>query len=404
MPGAPSVGMAGLETTSLTSSESPGSASGSMSTAPTVELDLPPAIPGSQKTPGTVEAAPLAPPNAEFAAAASSPLAASPTEPAGSAPAASQFLDLDSPPAGALPESPAPTATPIPFLEIGEPGAPESPSGAADAGPFVTETMAELYLRQGHREEALRVYRALLDQRPGDPALAAKVASLQTIATGPAPADPPRGEVDSQQWQPTIREVLGAIAQRRPGSRPAPKPLRLNGAVAAPPRTQPAPSAEPSVAPAATILSTVSASPVQPGASSVAAPPTTSASSDAISRLFGNAQISSADEGAAQSLALAFADTNGAPGVVAEVGGTPARRASNELSLDTVFGGGEGGAAGGGGASPAAAPSSFSFDQFFSTRASTQQSSGTVPPGSAGTASPEEVAHFTKWLEGLKQR
>src|SRR2546428_235705 len=44
--------------------------------------------------------------------------------------------------------------------------------GAADtatlsrAEPVLTETMAELYLRQGHEEEALHVYEALLAKRP----------------------------------------------------------------------------------------------------------------------------------------------------------------------------------------------------------------------------------------------
>ncbi|HXO86833.1 MAG TPA: tetratricopeptide repeat protein, partial [Gemmatimonadales bacterium] len=53
--------------------------------------------------------------------------------------------------------------------------------GAADtatlskAEPVVTETMAELYLKQGHRDEALKVYRALLEQRPHDSSLRAKV-------------------------------------------------------------------------------------------------------------------------------------------------------------------------------------------------------------------------------------
>src|SRR5439155_724333 len=46
--------------------------------------------------------------------------------------------------------------------------------GAADtaalsrAEPVLTETMAELYLRQGHQEDALRVYQALLAKRPAD--------------------------------------------------------------------------------------------------------------------------------------------------------------------------------------------------------------------------------------------
>jgi hypothetical protein len=56
--------------------------------------------------------------------------------------------------------------------------------GAADtetlsrAEPVLTETMAELYLRQGHREDARRVYEALSAQRPDDVRLRRKVAAL----------------------------------------------------------------------------------------------------------------------------------------------------------------------------------------------------------------------------------
>ena len=65
--------------------------------------------------------------------------------------------------------------------------------------------MAELYLQQGHREEALKVYQSLLAQRPNDATIRAKVESL---STPPAPAAP---------IGPTIREVLYVIAARRPG-------------------------------------------------------------------------------------------------------------------------------------------------------------------------------------------
>ena len=44
---------------------------------------------------------------------------------------------------------------------------------------FVTETMAQLYLQQGHREEALKVYRQLLAQRPTDGVLRARVERLE---------------------------------------------------------------------------------------------------------------------------------------------------------------------------------------------------------------------------------
>ena len=56
--------------------------------------------------------------------------------------------------------------------------------GAADtatlskAEPVLTETMAELYLKQGHQQDALRVYQALLTQRPHDRKLKAKVEQL----------------------------------------------------------------------------------------------------------------------------------------------------------------------------------------------------------------------------------
>jgi tetratricopeptide (TPR) repeat protein len=426
-PGAPSAAgysLAGLETTSFTPSESTTPIpEPSLSSAPTVELDLAREVPAPRNTPVSVPGIP---------AAVSAPAAELqepppiPTEPpapvaavsesvaAPSAPPPTQstvpLLDLGEPKAEAPPEAPVETSTPIPFLEIGELGAPESPASAPDSGPFVTETMAELYLRQGHREEALRVYRALLDQRPGDPSLSAKIASLQTPPTNAASSDLKGDEPTSQRWQPTMRDVLGAIALRRPGSRPAPRPLRLNGAVTSPMPPQAAPSSPlpaaptpaPTSAPTATAAPPAAASPpetaIVSSAPEVASAAKASISTDAISRLFDNAQISSADEGAARSLALAFAE-NGADGVprdASDVGGTPARRATNELSLDAVFGVDE--------ASPAAAPSTFSFDQFFSTRAATQPGSGAVPPGSAGTASPEEVAHFTKWLEGLKQR
>jgi len=56
--------------------------------------------------------------------------------------------------------------------------------GAADtatlsrAEPVLTETMAELYLKQGHQQDALRVYQALLAQRPNDAKLRSKIEQL----------------------------------------------------------------------------------------------------------------------------------------------------------------------------------------------------------------------------------
>src|SRR6185437_1457202 len=56
--------------------------------------------------------------------------------------------------------------------------------GAADtaalsrAEPVLTETMAELHLKQGHQQDALRVYQALLAQRPSDAKLKSRVEQL----------------------------------------------------------------------------------------------------------------------------------------------------------------------------------------------------------------------------------
>ena len=401
--------LAGLETTSL-APEHP--APQSLSNTPTVELTFDSIIPPTAPTlPVDAATAPKAPPVASATVGVSPaperPMAATAATPA------TGLLELVGAETQAPPPPPLPTppkATPlvpeVPVLDIGELGAAEPAVPAPDSGPFVTETMAELYLQQGHHEEALRVYKALLEQRPGDWGLEAKVANLQprTAPSVSAPHAPWSAEtVPSRTAGPTIREVLGILALRRPGS-------EIQGPVNGASRTEMAsPGAVlPSAAASTTATPSVAGSSPAPDSRAASVTPATlptvpSIHSDSVSALFGNAPITPADEGAARSLALAFADTNGAsrsrPGfssAAGDVTGAPARRASNELSLDTVFGGGEN-------AAPAA-PSSFSFDEFFSPRASVQQSSTATPSGGPSTGSPDEVAHFTKWLEGLKQR
>lgn len=54
-----------------------------------------------------------------------------------------------------------------------------APDIATPPSPFVTETMAELYLQQGFRDEALSVYRQLLAQNPDDKGLAERVMHLE---------------------------------------------------------------------------------------------------------------------------------------------------------------------------------------------------------------------------------
>lgn len=84
------------------------------------------------------------------------------------------------PPPPPPPRSPPPApAAPVPAAALlsEDDGAADS-AALSRAEPVVTETMAELYLKQGHQEDALRVYQALLAQRPGDAMLKAKIKVL----------------------------------------------------------------------------------------------------------------------------------------------------------------------------------------------------------------------------------
>lgn len=66
-------------------------------------------------------------------------------------------------------------------LAAAEPAHAEGTTTAADGTPpvFVTETMAELYLQQGFRDEALQVYRQLADMNPNDESLQERIRSLE---------------------------------------------------------------------------------------------------------------------------------------------------------------------------------------------------------------------------------
>ncbi|HEX5829944.1 MAG TPA: tetratricopeptide repeat protein [Gemmatimonadaceae bacterium] len=118
------------------------------------------------------------------------------------------LLFSDGPPEPAPP--PAPPASPVVAS-----GAPPAPEGA-----FVTETMAELYLRQGFRDQALQVYRQLLAASPRDERLRARVAELEVGE--PAEADAAmrlsgryRALAASSPDAPVVRDWLHTLAQGR---------------------------------------------------------------------------------------------------------------------------------------------------------------------------------------------
>ena len=90
--------------------------------------------------------------------------------------------------------------TPAPPLPVDE----ALPPLAVSRPPFVTETMAELYLAQGFREQALAVYVDLLAASPDDQRLAAIVESLAPVPQADA--------------GPNVRDFFARMAGRRPGS------------------------------------------------------------------------------------------------------------------------------------------------------------------------------------------
>jgi tetratricopeptide (TPR) repeat protein len=136
-------------------------------------------------------------------------------------------------------DEPAPAPLPEPVVEAAPPPAPPAPQpppppaavalsdddGAADtaalsrAEPMLTETMAELYLRQGHQEEGLRVYQALLSQRPADTRLRARVTSL--VSGGRGGGGRETGE--------TVQVFLRRILAGRPGMPAAEPPSTASG-------------------------------------------------------------------------------------------------------------------------------------------------------------------------------
>ncbi|MBP7550412.1 MAG: tetratricopeptide repeat protein, partial [Gemmatimonadaceae bacterium] len=72
---------------------------------------------------------------------------------------------------------------------------------------FVTETMAQVYVQQGHTEKAIEVYRQLVAQTPGDAELAARLRALEAPPAEPVAAELPAVEAPSAPRP--ARQTLG---------------------------------------------------------------------------------------------------------------------------------------------------------------------------------------------------
>ncbi len=239
---------------------------------------------------------------------------------------------------------------------------------------FVTETMAELYLRQGHLDAALNIFQQLVEQRPNDVLLAERLRAVEervrseALATPALAADVPAAPV---YGGPTIREFLSGLAARRtPVYTPrvdAPSPA---------PHTESEPVPEP-------VAESVAA--VEPYRA-----PSNDSVSGSIDALFSTADASVNDATAASSLHDAF---GGDGAETAPLRGVPAHTASSELSLDHVFKGN---------APPPPEADGFSFDQFFAEEMSdTAQHAG--KEGAAPAQPVDDIAQFNAWLNGLKK-
>ena len=107
--------------------------------------------------------------------------------------AAEGLFQIEAPPAPAAPEPPA-----------------VEPPRAQAAETAATATLGELYLSQGHREEAERIFREVLRREPGNQGA---LAGLSKVSP-PAPATPPIQTVAETSSAPAAVQLIGSDAGR----------------------------------------------------------------------------------------------------------------------------------------------------------------------------------------------
>jgi len=262
-------------------------------------------------------------------------------------PASDEIEYASSAPAAEAPSAPVSEAPSMPAPMGLTPGydASSPPPPAQPALPFVTETLAELYLNQGFREEALVIYRQLAERNPDDETFKRRIESIeqsQAEPVEPAAAAPSENRAASQ----SVRTFFSRLARR--------------GAVTPPPPPAEAPKQVPEVPFAA--------------------------AASALANLFSASKPPASDEGAASTLAGAYSDP----------AGRPSRAADRELSLDHLFRDvPPGGQASGG----------VTLDEFYATP--NAQPGSPTEPGEAGESkesSGTDIRQFTAWLEGLRKK
>ena len=268
---------------------------------------------------------------------------------------------------------------------------------------FVTETMAELYLQQGFRNEALAVYRELLARNPADASLRERIdqiesGSVSSIGMASVSEDVVESALKRHSGRPprSVRSFFASLAGRRAPARREPEALTSESeaapveAAARPARTTPVPSAAETLATYDPFADAADAEPISHSALDAAATP-----NEPFAEFSAGVTTTSR-----QTPRSAPAQTPASALGHSEPQGRPTRVASNELSLDHVFRG-----------TPEAAPAAeggFSFDQFFSDSQGSGDAAAaaTTPESGRGgeSADAHDIEQFTAWLEGLKKK
>jgi len=200
-------------------------------------------------------------------------------------------------------------------------GAEDPAFTGASAEPFVNETMAQLYLQQGYRQLALKVYRQLSQMKPGDQALKDRISeiesadareigstpearreeppSVESPTPGPATPSAPPIEGPSVETPSFDRTPIDSP----PSSTPSPEPDSVESPAREEPRAEPEGKAarQPSIR---EFFATLGRR--RPPRPSGASPRATAAPSASLDAVFAGATVSSADSRAATTLAGAF--------------------------------------------------------------------------------------------------
>ena len=193
---------------------------------------------------------------------------------------------------------------------------------------FVTETMAQLYVKQGFRDRAIAVYQQLIEENPGDVGLRSRLAALED-SERPSFGFEPTVDAEEDAEAPPPNAMLADVSFEDVALDTPPAATRTSRPT--PPRSArptPAPSAGPTAreflrAFAHRALTPVASPPIAPPTSRPATPasspsvsdfvePTTRIPGGGLDRLFGS-EVNSEDERAAHRLA-AVATTSGPSG------------------------------------------------------------------------------------------